>query len=118
VLAIASVLAITVLQKSKQLGILKAMGINDRKAANIFLWEGFILGLIGGIMGILLGIGLLLSFVTFVRDPAGNPIIGIQISPTFIILSGLLAVLSSTLAAFVPAKRSGKLSIIEVIRNG
>ena len=51
VLAIASVLAITVLQKSKQLGILKAMGINDRKAANIFLWEGFILGLIGGKIG-------------------------------------------------------------------
>ncbi|MDD3110242.1 MAG: ABC transporter permease, partial [Eubacteriales bacterium] len=44
VLAIASVLAISVMQKSKQLGILKAMGIRDGSASVIFLAEGFLLG--------------------------------------------------------------------------
>lgn len=58
-LGIASVLAITVVQKSKQLGILKAMGIQDRTASQIFLFEGAMLGVLGAILGIALGIGLL-----------------------------------------------------------
>jgi lipoprotein-releasing system permease protein len=117
-LAIASVLAITVLQKSKQLGILKAMGIDDGTAAKIFLSEGFLLGLGGGIAGVLLGLGLLYMFTTFALGADGQPIIALYIDPNFILLSGLLATLASTLAALLPAKRSSKLSVIEVIRNG
>ena len=48
VIAIASILAITVFQKSRQLGILKAMGIKDRQASLIFIYEGLIIGVIGG----------------------------------------------------------------------
>lgn len=40
VIAIAAILAITVFQKSRQLGILKAMGIKDRAASLIFIYEG------------------------------------------------------------------------------
>ncbi|HAS72606.1 MAG TPA: ABC transporter permease, partial [Clostridiales bacterium UBA8960] len=49
VLGIASVLAITVLQKSRQIGILKAMGINDKVSSLVFLFQGFILGIMGGL---------------------------------------------------------------------
>ncbi|MEC9484748.1 MAG: ABC transporter permease [Candidatus Izemoplasma sp.] len=52
VLGISSVLAITVLEKSRQLGILKAMGIKNRTASLIFLYEGMILGILGA-MGVL-----------------------------------------------------------------
>ena len=55
-LGIASVLAISAVQKSKQLGILKAMGIKDKIAGRIFLFQGFILGTIGSILGALVGI--------------------------------------------------------------
>ncbi|NCA67460.1 MAG: ABC transporter permease [Clostridia bacterium] len=49
VLGIASVLAISVLQKSKQIGILKAMGIKDSAASVIFLTQGFVLGILGAV---------------------------------------------------------------------
>jgi lipoprotein-releasing system permease protein len=118
VLGIASVLAITVLQKSRQLGILKAMGINDRTSSLVFLFQGFILGILGGILGIIFGLGLLLSFSKFALNADGTPVVPIFINYSFIGLSGLIAVTASTLASIIPALKSKKLSPIEVIKNG
>src|SRR5690606_1873769 len=63
VIAIASVLSITVAQKSRQIGILKAMGITDGFASRIFIIQGFILGLFGAGIGLALGLGLFQAFI-------------------------------------------------------
>ena len=118
VLGIASVLAISVMQKSKQIGILKAMGIKDRDASFVFLSQGAILGLLGGLLGVVLGLGLAYMFSTFALDTNGKPIINLFIDANFIIISATIATLASTLASLIPAKKSSKLSIIEVIKNG
>lgn len=116
-LGIASVLAITVVQKSKQIGILKAMGIQDGTASRIFIIEGFLLGLAGAILGILLGLGLAYTFTKFALNPDGTPVVPLFIDPMFIALSAGVAVLVSTLAALIPARNTSKLDPIEVIRN-
>ena len=118
VLGIASVLAITVLQKSRQIGILKAMGIPDNTASLIFLFQGLILGVYGAIMGVLFGLALILSFTTFARNPDGTALIAIRYDIPFILFSASIAILSALIASFIPAARSKKLSPIEVIRNG
>ena len=118
VLGIASVLAISVLQKSKQIGILKAMGIKTRQSSLIFLFQGLILGLIGGILGLIIGLGLSISFTIFAVRPDGSPVVPLFIDRNFLLLSFGLAVVASTLAALVPARKSARLDPIEVIRNG
>lgn len=118
VLGIASVLAITVIQKSRQIGILKAMGVKDRTASLIFLNQGFILGVLGAIGGVGLGLLLTFTFTTFALDPDGNPVIPLLIETDFILLSGLVAIVSASLASLIPAIKSTKISIIEVIKNG
>lgn len=118
VLGIASVLAITVIQKSKQIGILKAMGVTDKTASFIFLSQGFILGVFGAIGGVLLGLLLTFMFSTFALDPDGNPVVPLLIEPNFIIISAFVAIFSASLASIIPARRSTKISIIEVIKNG
>jgi len=118
VLGIASVLAITVIQKSRQIGILKAMGVKDRTASLIFLSQGFILGIFGAIGGVLLGLLLTFAFTTFALDPDGNPVIPLLIDPQFIGISALVAIVSASLASVIPARKSTKISIIEVIKNG
>lgn len=117
-LGIASVLAITVIQKSRQIGILKAMGIRDSAASLIFLFQGLLLGIAGAILGILLGVGLAFAFTKFAVDPDGVPIIALYINPAFIALSAVFAITVSTLASLIPARKSSKLNPIEVIRNG
>ncbi len=118
VLGIASVLAITVIQKSRQIGILKAMGIKNRSASLIFLFEGILLGIMGAILGVALGLGLGYMFTKFALNPDGTPVIELYIDYGFIGLSAVIALVSATLAALIPARRSSKLDPIEVIKNG
>jgi lipoprotein-releasing system permease protein len=118
IIGITSVLAITVIQKSKQIGILKAMGLKDKEASLIFLSEGIILGIFGAIGGVLLGLFLSWAFSTFALDASGEPVVPLLIDPTFIVISALVALFSASLASVIPARRSSRLSVIEVIRNG
>lgn len=118
VLGIASVLAISVLQKSRQIGILKAMGIKNLSASMVFLFQGFILGTFGAVLGVLLGLGLAVSFAKFAVNPDGTPIIDLFIDPQFIVVSGLIAVAAATIASLIPARRSSRLDPMEVIKNG
>lgn len=117
-LGIASVLAVTVVQKSRQIGILKAMGLKDSTTSFVFLFQGLALGIVGAVAGIAFGILLIIMFSTFAVGTDGEPIIRISLSYGFVMLSALIAIGASTIAAMVPARRSSKLSPVEVIRNG
>lgn len=116
-LGIASVLAVSVVQKSRQIGILKAMGTKKKSVGIIFLIQGAILGLSGSILGALSGIGLSQAFVTFARGDSGDPLFPITIDPTFILISVVIATAAGMIAASIPARNSAKLNPIEVIHN-
>lgn len=117
-LGIASVLAISAVQKSKQLGILKAMGIKDKTAGQIFLFQGFVLGTFGALIGAGVGLGLMYTFSIFVQNPDGTPLVPFYFNTQFVILSTVIAIIASTIAAFIPAKNSSRLNPMEVIQNG
>ncbi|MDN5315184.1 MAG: lipoprotein-releasing system permease protein [Clostridiales bacterium] len=117
-LGISSVLAISVVQKSRQLGILKAMGIKDKAASWIFLAQGLILGTVGSIIGTGLGLLLNWSFSVFVKNPDGSSLVPFYFDPVFVFVSMFIAIIAATLAAFIPARKSSKLNPIEVIKNG
>lgn len=116
VIAISSVLAMSVLQKSRQIGILKAMGIKDRQASLIFIYQGFLVGLIASVAGIALGMGLLFAFNYFTTNPDGSTLVNLYIDYSFIIGSWLIDLLASTVAGIVPARQSLRLNPIDVIR--
>jgi lipoprotein-releasing system permease protein len=118
VIAIAAILAITVFQKSRQLGILKAMGIKDRSASLIFIYEGLIIGVIGSIAGIALGLGLLYGFSIGTSQSGTQSLIDLYFDYKFIVISWGIAVLAAVVAALIPARRSLRLNPIEVIREG
>jgi lipoprotein-releasing system permease protein len=114
-LGIASVLAIAAVQKSRQLGILKAMGTTDLSSAKIFVIQGFILGTAGSVIGLGIGYGISILFIRAMGDMIA---FGLEIKTAYIIVPVVLAVIASTAAAVIPANRASKLSPIEVIRNG
>ncbi len=113
-LGIASVLGIAAVQKSRELGILKAMGVDNKGAARIFLIQGLSLGLTGSILGIVLGYAMGAAFLKFF----GTGTFGLQLEVLNLLIPACLAVLGSAVASLIPARRASRLSPIEVIRNG
>ena len=109
---ISSVLAVSVVQKSKEIGIMKAMGVTKKSARRIFVYQGLILGVAGALVGIVLGILLLFFFNRF----AGS----LTINYNFLQIVGvaLIAVAASTLASVIPARRSAEMNPMEAIKNG
>ena len=117
-LGISSVLAVSVVQKSKQLGILKAMGTKNRQASRIFLLQGALLGVSGAALGVALGVALIEMFLWGTSISTGQPLFPLAVKWDSVLIISLIAFISSTMAAFIPANRSSKLNPVEVIRNG
>lgn len=115
-LGIASVLAVSVVQKSRQIGILKAVGTMTRHVSRIFVIQGAVLGFFGSLAGVLAGWGLIQLFqAARAGDPSSFPI---TVSFGAAAVSVAVATAAGTLASFIPARRAARLNPIEVIRNG
>lgn len=117
-LGIASVLVVSVVQKSREIGILKAMGTPTRKVMRVFLIQGAVVGGVGAVLGSTLGAGLALFFTSLIRNADGSPLFPITLEPRLFLTAGAVALFTGLVAAVVPARRAARLEPAEVIRNG
>jgi len=114
-LGIASTLAISAVQKTRQIGILKALGMSDRATGAIFLWEAAILGLLGTALGAGLGWVLLTGFSAgTANSTSGFPIVW---QPAFIAFSCAVGIGVAMLSSIIPTRKTARLDPIEVIQN-
>lgn len=116
-LGIASTLAVSAVQKTRQIGILKALGMTDRRTGLIFLWQGGLLGILGTVLGIVFGLALIGAFALAGASGKG-PLFPIRPQPAFILLSAAVGILVSLASAALPYRRTARLDAIEVIQNG
>jgi lipoprotein-releasing system permease protein len=117
-LGIASVLAVSVTQKEREIGILRATGTSTGRLMRVFLLEGGILGLGGAAIGILLGIVLALLFANLAQNPDGSPTFPVALTPMLFARAALTAVVVGVVAAAVPARRAARMDPATAIRNG
>lgn len=117
-IGIASVLVVSVIQRSKEIGILRAMGISRGAILRIFLIQGAIVGLFGSGVGCALGAGLSFLFRAAVSNPDGTPFFPFALTPSLFLSSAAIAVGAGVLAAVLPARRAARLDPAEAIRYG
>ncbi|MCK6684203.1 MAG: ABC transporter permease [Thermoanaerobaculia bacterium] len=117
-LGITSVLVVSVVQKSREIGILKAMGTTTGRVTRIFLLEGAILGLAGSALGLMIGSGLALFFGSLAKNPDGSATFPVALTLVLFARSALVATTVGLLAAVIPARRAAQLDPAEVIRYG
>ena len=119
--SIFATLTVKVVEKTKDIGILKSLGFTNKQIWTVFSLQGFILGLIGVASGCALGLGLcaILERFPFIRLPA--EIYAIEYLPVAINLRdiGLVALLGLALAfisSLLPAMRAARLTPCEALR--
>lgn len=116
-LGIASVLVVSVVQKSKEIGILRAMGTTRQQILRLFLIQGGVMGLVGSLFGSALG-ALFLNFWRGVAKNAdGTQMFAITIDPTLFVIAAVGATLIGVLAAVAPARRAARLDPVVAIRG-
>jgi lipoprotein-releasing system permease protein len=116
-LGIASVLAVSVVQKSKEIGILMAFGTPRAKILRIFLLQGGTVGLVGSIGGVLLGVGLGAFFARLAQNPDGTALFPVELRGALYLRATAVATFTGLLAAVLPARRAAGLDPAVTIRG-
>ena len=109
---IASVLSISIVQRTREIGILRAMGTRRSQMLRVFLLQGALLGLAGSALGALAGWGLVWVFNAF-----GPGLFYIPVSPLLVPAAMALATLTGIVSAAVPARRAARLDPVVAIRH-
>ena len=104
---IVNTLVLSISERTREIGMLRAVGASRRQVRKTIRWEAVITALIGGILGCVVGLGLAVLFI--------QPLDGFRLSIPFgqIIVLVVLAGLAGVLAAVWPARRAAKLDVLE-----
>jgi ABC-type lipoprotein release transport system permease subunit len=130
VFGIANTMLMAVYERTKEIGMLRALGMKDIDVIRLFLYEAGLIGLIGSLFGIFLGILLNIYMVKYGIDyteileqanmkDVGYRVVGIYKSAwnwNTIMISGIIAPILSALIAFIPARKAVKMNIVNTLR--
>jgi len=120
-LGIVNTMVMSILERTREIGIMKAIGGSDGDIRKIFLVEASAIGLAGGILGIILGwvVGKAINFGAniYIQSQGGTPA-NLFSLPWWMILSGIaFSIAVSLLAGSYPASRAAKLDPIQALRH-
>lgn len=115
-LGISSVLVVSVVQKQREIGILRAMGAGRRRIMAVFLLQGGLVGLLGSALGSALAYALLVVFSTVFKSPDGTAMFAPELDMKLVLLASLLACGVGLLAALVPARNAARMDPVQAIR--
>ncbi len=114
---IASVLVVSVVQRSKEIGIMRAMGGSRGQIMRLFLAQGAILGFLGSLAGSAMAWLFLAAWLQLARNADGTPLFALRLSPSLFILAAVMATVTGVAAAIMPARRAARLDPVVAIRG-
>lgn len=114
---IASVLVVSVVQRSREIGILRAMGITRGQVLRVFLLQGGLLGFAGAMAGAGIGGSALMLWQKFQLNADGTVMFALTFDVQLLLQTLVLATLTGLLSAFAPALRAARLDPVVAIRG-
>lgn len=112
VLGVANTLALSIHERRRELGMLRAIGMSRRQVRTMIRYESVITALIGAILGIVLGI----LFATLIAQPLKDEGFTLSYPIGSLILILVLAAVVGVVAAILPARRAARLNVLESLQ--
>ena len=113
---IANTMYTSVLERTRDIGIMKSIGAKNEDILLLFLVESGLLGLVGGIIGVLLGVGIGKVTEIALTQAIGSDLITAQFSVFLIIGALLFGVLVGATSGVLPARQASKLKPVDALR--
>ncbi|MFZ1279382.1 MAG: ABC transporter permease [Ignavibacteriaceae bacterium] len=114
-------LSMSVIEKKRDIGIMRSMGSQEKSILKIFMYEGLMIGVVGTLLGVILGYFicfLQLQYNIYPLDPTQYKIdslpLEIRLSDFFYIAG--VSLLLSLIASYIPAKRAAKVDALQAIK--
>jgi putative ABC transport system permease protein len=115
-LGIMNTMYMSVSERTKEIGVMKAIGATENQILVIYLIESGVIGLIGGLIGTAVGLGVSEAAFYLVRTFSGIPIYPAR-SITLILSALGISFLLGAVSGFLPARKAAKLEPVEAIRK-
>jgi len=115
ILGLMSAMSMSIMERTREIGVMRAIGATPKKIRNLVVWEGFLIGMISIIIAF--GLSLLLSywFGRFIGDMSFRTPLSLTLSAIAVIIWVLVIVAGSWVAGFYPARRANKISTREAL---
>ena len=110
-------LVVSVVQRSREIGILRAMGASRGRILRIFLTQGASIGFMGSLAGSALGAGFVLLWRIFARNPDGTEFFPVTMDPALFLRTILAATVTGLITALLPALSAARLNPVDAIRG-
>jgi lipoprotein-releasing system permease protein len=116
-LGISSVLVVSVVQKRKEIGILRAVGATRGQMLRVFLWQGALVGATGALIGTAFGMLLISVFSRILRNPSGEALFTLAFDTRLSVIAFIAATVLGLIAAVLPARNAARLDPAQAIRG-
>jgi putative ABC transport system permease protein len=113
---VANTLAMTLSERTREVGLLRAAGTTSRQVLGLFLRQGLALGVLGGVVGVLLGIAVAAILITVLQSSRALLIGGLPFHPVALLLAFVLGALVTLVGALVPALAAARLPPLDALR--
>jgi putative ABC transport system permease protein len=114
-LGVANTLALSVLERTRELGLLRAVGMQRRQVKAMVQVEAVLVAVFGGLLGLVVGVGFGIALQRALADQ-GIPALSIPVGQ--LLLYVLLAASAGMTAAWLPARRAAKLDVLRAVSSG
>ncbi len=111
-LGVVNTLALSVLERARELGLLRALGLTRRQTRSMVRWEAVIIALLGALLGLVIGAGM---GTAVVRALAGQGFNKLSVPGTQLLAYVVAAFVIGVLAAVLPARRAARLNVLDAI---
>ena len=123
-IGIANTMFMSVLERTRLIGILKSLGSRNSEIMKLFLTESGIIGFMGGLLGVFLGLIIIgfisnmsVGFMGAFGKSGGASSTAIVVTPELILFSLAFATIIGNISGLIPARQAAKLQIVEAMRS-